>query len=167
MRRLSVYSDVETNLDAILKLSEDIDWIPAPVGYKNPAGIVESKVDSSYRDAHLKPLKFLQQELFPQLENYVKNYTDERLSLKTFALVKYTEGQFFKEHYDGEGDRKLSIVIYLNDDYEGGEIYFRNQGLTIKPTKNSLVMFPPTENYLHESKPITSGTKYIIVSFWG
>ena len=88
--------------------------------------------------------------------------------MESFTLVRYTEGQFFVEHSDEvEGlNRKLSIVIYLNDDYEGGEIYFRNLNLTIKPRANSLVMFPSTEEFIHEAKPVLSGTKYAITSFW-
>jgi len=155
VRKLSVYQDVEIDLDAILKLSEDSEWFDAQIG--------------DVRDFSFRRLKQFQEIIFPQIKNYVEDCSDEPLEMESFTLIRYTEGQFFIEHSDDdieELERKLSIVIYLNDDYEGGEIYFRKQNLTIKPKANSLVAFPSTDEFVHEAKPITSGTKYIITSFW-
>jgi predicted 2-oxoglutarate/Fe(II)-dependent dioxygenase YbiX len=154
MSKLSLHSNVEIDFDSILKLSEDFEWFDAQVG--------------DVRDFSFRRLKQLQEIIFPQIHKYVEDFSDEPLEMESFTLLRYTEGQFFTEHSDEVGgtNRKLSIVIYLNDDYEGGEIYFRKQNLTIKPKANSLVAFPPTDEFVHEAKPIASGTKYIITSFW-
>jgi Rps23 Pro-64 3,4-dihydroxylase Tpa1-like proline 4-hydroxylase len=154
VRKLSVYQNVAIDLDAIMKLSEDSEWFDAQVG--------------DVRDFSFRRLKQFQEIIFPQIKNYVEDCSDEPLEMESFTLLRYTEGQYFTEHSDevGGNNRKLSIVIYLNDDYEGGEIYFRKQNLTIKPKANSLVAFPSTEEFVHEAKPIASGTKYIITSFW-
>lgn len=167
--KIVVYLDVEVELAKVLSLAENLEWIDALVGGRF-VGMDEMAIalEPSIRDASLKKLKDLQEAIFPELKNYVADYINDDLVMDSFALVKYTEGQFFKEHSDGgEGvNRKLSIVIYLNDDYEGGEIYFRNQNLTMKPRAKSMVMFPSTDDFLHEAKPVISGTKYAIVSFW-
>lgn len=56
-----------------------------------------------------------------------------------------------------------STVVYLNDDYEGGEIYFPNQGVTIKPKAGSMVLFPSGgHEYFHGVEPIKHGNRYTI-----
>lgn len=56
---------------------------------------------------------------------------------------------------------EYSSVIYLNDEYEGGEIYFPKQNFSIKPEKYSAIFFPGNDyDYLHGVKEITSGKRY-------
>ena len=69
--------------------------------------------------------------------------------------------------YDGNTDLAFSMVEYLNDDYEGGEISFPNHNITIKPEKGSLIMFPSQDPFVHEVKPIISGDRYMsTISLW-
>lgn len=92
-----------------------------------------------------------------------------KLDLRNIPLKKYNTGQGMGPHYDGQdGDTNLrySMVTYLNDDYEGGELHFRNQNITIKPKAGSLVLFPSQQPYEHESKPVTKGEKYMFTSHW-
>ena len=91
------------------------------------------------------------------------------LDLSHVSLNRYDSGQGMGPHYDGQdGDSNLkySFVTYLNDDYDGGEINFPNQNLTIKPKAGSLVMFPSQKPYIHESKPVLSGVKYMYTTHW-
>lgn len=56
---------------------------------------------------------------------------------------------------------EYSSVIYLNDEYEGGNIYFPAQGFSIKPKKYSAIFFPGNDiKYLHGVSKITSGNRY-------
>ena len=92
-----------------------------------------------------------------------------KLDLSHVSLNRYDAGQGMGPHYDGQdGDSNLkySFVTYLNDDYEGGEIHFPNQNVTIKPKSGSLVMFPSQKPYIHESKPVLSGVKYMYTTHW-
>ncbi len=82
-----------------------------------------------------------------------------------FRIYKYTEGQRFKMHRDGSYERNenecslFSFLIYLNDDFEGGETYFES-GITIKPQQgNALIFYHPLK---HEGKSLISGTKYVL-----
>jgi predicted 2-oxoglutarate/Fe(II)-dependent dioxygenase YbiX len=50
--------------------------------------------------------------------------------------------------------------MYLNDNYEGGEIEFVNSGIKIKPEAGSIIFFPSNFLYVHEVHPITSGFRY-------
>jgi len=60
----------------------------------------------------------------------------------------------------------LSGLFYLNDDYEGGELYFPNQGIEFKPKPAAGYFFPGDMNYIHGVKEITSGIRYVIPFFW-
>jgi len=90
------------------------------------------------------------------------------------GLVKWEVGDVQHPHADGENKneehpffwRNFGCVLYLNDDYEGGEIYFPNQNIELKPKPNTLVFFPGTLEYLHGVKSITNGVRYTLTSFW-
>ena len=60
----------------------------------------------------------------------------------------------------------VSSIFYLNDDYEGGEIFFPNQSLTIKPTSNKLISFPGDIDFMHGVNKIMSGIRYTMTIFW-
>jgi hypothetical protein len=101
-------------------------------------------------------------------ERYFKglgiNGNDYQLDLNTIPIKEWYEGQSMGPHFDGQdGNTNLafSLVAYLNDDYEGGEIHFPNQNITIKPKAGSLIIFPSQEPFIHEVKTITSGTRYM------
>jgi hypothetical protein len=86
-----------------------------------------------------------------------------------FGIKKYDTGQELGPHadqYDGNTKLRYSLVAYLNDDYEGGELAFANQNVIIKPSAGSIVIFPSSEPYLHESRKLISGTKYMCPGFW-
>lgn len=84
-----------------------------------------------------------------------------------YNLLKYSGGQHYKSHYDGGSDtgRCISALIYLNNDFEGGEIEFVNFGFKIKPEPGMLVLFPSNYAYSHIAHPVTSGTKYALVTW--
>lgn len=87
-------------------------------------------------------------------------------SYEAFNFVKYEgAGTHFKIHADHGPTyvTTVSIVVYLNDDYEGGEIWFPRFGLTHKPKAGDVVVFPSTYIYEHASQDMISGTKYSVV----
>jgi predicted 2-oxoglutarate/Fe(II)-dependent dioxygenase YbiX len=83
------------------------------------------------------------------------------------SLLRYSDGQKFETHYDGGSASKriISPILYLNDDYAGGEIEFVNFNIKIKPKAGSLIVFPSNYAYRHIAHPVTSGTKYAIVTW--
>lgn len=86
---------------------------------------------------------------------------------ETFNFVKYDgPGTHFRVHADHGPTYvcTVSVVVYLNDDYEGGEIWFpRMDGLVIKPKAGDIVVFPSTYIYEHASQEMISGVKYAVV----
>jgi predicted 2-oxoglutarate/Fe(II)-dependent dioxygenase YbiX len=58
------------------------------------------------------------------------------------------------------------VLLYLNDDYEGGEITFRNSKITFKPKPGSVLFFPSNFLYVHEVAPITKGPRYALPNWY-
>jgi len=97
-----------------------------------------------------------------------KPYRDIAGVVDSYYAIRYSETQEYKVHCDqGPGvNRSVSAVFYLNDNYEGGEIYFPNQEITLKPKAGDLILFPSSFTHAHASLPVQTGTKYAIVSWW-
>jgi hypothetical protein len=95
------------------------------------------------------------------------------------ALVRWLPGNLQMPHADKElheGDNAgkpndfpwydIATIMYLNDDYEGGELYFPNQGIQFKPKRGAAYFFPGDMNYIHGITKIESGTRYTCPFFW-
>jgi len=81
----------------------------------------------------LDEAKYLFSEIFDGMRKVCEDYAqkvndDSKIILMTdTAIKKYMTGTFMGSHFDQqEGDRRLrySLVMYLNDDYQGGELSF-------------------------------------------
>lgn len=60
----------------------------------------------------------------------------------------------------------LGTVFYLNEDYEGGELFFPLQNIKFKPKARAAYFFPGDKNYIHGVTKVTSGTRYTAPFFW-
>jgi len=102
-------------------------------------------------------------------------------------VVKYEKGGYYREHYDTfnendditrefyrqGGHRVLNILIYLNENFEGGTTRFPRLYLDIRPKKNSGLIFYLLDKQqknchpkaLHAGMPVTEGEK-IIANIW-
>ena len=86
-------------------------------------------------------------------------------------LLKYSHGGKYETHTDHHlnSPRHLSIIMNLNDNYEGGDLVFTDQKekeiKRLKLGKGSIVFFPSNFMYPHSIQPITKGTRYSIVSW--
>lgn len=115
---------------------------------------------------------FFDKDLERNLWERVQSFVPEKMGVyrafglnEMFRIYRYTQGQRFKMHRDGSYERNdkecsfLSFIIYLNDDFEGGETEFRKLE-TIIPVKGTALIFQ--HPYRHEGKEIISGTKYVL-----
>lgn len=122
-------------------------------------GLAEKELESIYNDSY-------EAQLAP-VEDYRAMFNIAPLKYwEAFNFVKYNAGQHFQVHSDHGYSYicTLSSVGYINDDYEGGELYFDKFNLKIKPKAGDLYLFPSSYIYSHASLPVTSGTKYAIVT---
>lgn len=102
------------------------------------------------------------------LDHYEKSYNIKMNYMEAINFVKYGVGQHFQVHADHGFSYicTVSSVMYLNDDYEGGELWFPNFDLKIKPEYGDIVMFPSTYIYAHAALPVISGVKYSAVTMF-
>jgi predicted 2-oxoglutarate/Fe(II)-dependent dioxygenase YbiX len=103
----------------------------------------------------------------PVVQDYSRIHNINNLQYwEAFNFIKYGPGQHFKEHHDHgfSYNCTVSLVAYPNDDYEGGELFFRLQGLTLKPEAGDLFVFPSNFMYPHQAMPVHSGIKHSIVT---
>jgi hypothetical protein len=166
---------LESNLDG----SKQYSWQGAMVTNSAEAdtsarNALDFKFDSKGlgpRNPDNSDLLDMHQEIFNEMYKCVSDYGRYwgvgMHSFEAFNFVKYEgKGTHFKIHADHGPTyvSTVSIVIYLNDDYEGGEIYFpRLDNLKIKPKAGDIVVFPSIFIYEHASEEMINGTKYAVV----
>ena len=102
----------------------------------------------------------------PAVEDYSIRHGIQLNYWEAFNFIKYGKDQHFQEHSDHGYSyvSVLSSVGYLNDDYEGGELYFPKFNLKIKPEAGDLYLFPSSFIYSHVAMPVKNGTKYSVVT---
>ena len=61
--------------------------------------------------------------------------------------------------------RIFAYIIYLNDDFTGGETEFLHKNIRITPKKGTLVIFPANYTHTHRGNPPLTGEKYILTSW--
>ena len=100
-------------------------------------------------------------------------------------VLKYSPNGILGEHNDNDTNYRvvdgqryptsrpqaiyqvLACIIYLNDSFEGGEMYFPYANVEYKPVKGDLVFFP--QNYVgtHGVRRITAGERYLYLANFG
>ena len=106
----------------------------------------------------------------------VNDYIEQNNKIKiqeytNFRINCYDTGGFMKEHIDNihhshgqkQGYPHLTSLIFLNDDYEGGE--FTLCGEPLEKKKGSAVVFPSNFMFPHEVKKVISGIRYSIMTW--
>lgn len=103
-----------------------------------------------------------------------------RKQLRSFErpeVLRYRAGGHYVPHADADTwskstfqwsrtlDRDISLLLYFNDGYEGGELVFPNFGFSVSPRKGLLVAFPSDHRYAHTAIDVKSGVRYAIVSW--
>ena len=100
-------------------------------------------------------------------------------NIEPLQLLKYNKNGKYKFHYDFfnpdkegkyiNGQRKTTILVYLNEPKNGGETYFPKLNLKIKPKKYRAIMWnnctkdgKTDKRTLHSGEPLKKGVKYAL-----
>ena len=165
-------------IEVINKASLDIAFSPSKT-ITDPKDTTEQSIRTSYGlsiskyanvDEYISLVNSRCSDLISSaLKHYAELFEIEQeiKDIKKYTLLRYSVGQQYYRHYDGgtESARSISVLIYLNDDYEGGEIEFPNFKTKIKPKAGMMILFPSNYAYAHIAHPIVSGEKYAIVTW--
>jgi predicted 2-oxoglutarate/Fe(II)-dependent dioxygenase YbiX len=152
----------------------------------NKSGNTKFSVDKKVRDTQMIDLEDIASEIIDLYRNVVTNvinpfYEFEVKDSELPQLLHYGIDGHYMPHCDGESlwkppgnepliwrkstDRDLSTVLFLNDEFEGGDFVFPELKVRVRPEPGMLVCFPSTHEYLHGVEPVTKGTRYSIVNW--
>jgi hypothetical protein len=181
---IAVYEEVwpenQTTIEEVVSLTSDIY---SNIRFSPSQTNGDAEFHQSIRTSHglsitgsariNETMRQINNKCYELVSSAVHNYKgifkiEEDISdIEPYGLLRYSGGENYKFHYDGNTDskRSISVLIYLNDDYEGGEIEFPNFTIKIKPKAGTLILFPSNYAYGHIAHPVTSGTKYVIATW--
>lgn len=115
---------------------------------------------------------FLKEKINNKL-NQIFDYKGYEINLETeFQFTKYNEGDYYQWHTDSSktgqySERHCSIVIQLNDEYEGGNLQIKNRNNkteTLKKGKGNMYVF--LSNIRHRVDEVNKGTRYSLVNWF-
>jgi hypothetical protein len=118
--------------------------------YNGQREIFDESIKQKMKELDAKIKLFLSKTYFASHGfNVVKfNWT------RPLELIRWQVGSTLGKHSDGSSDPenfpliKIGTLIYLNNDYDGGELVFNDYDIIIKPDPGDLVIFP--NHYMHE-----------------
>lgn len=126
--------------------------------------ITQNWEDKNYNILNTK----IQDRIYKRLNNLVK-IEDPELVLSGFATIqRMQEGVELKSHTDQDTDPSIryATILYLNEEYNDGEIFFPKLNIELKPKPRSLLLFPGTKQYEHGVKHVGAGPiRYVLVGF--
>jgi hypothetical protein len=121
-------------------------------------------------DYYASEMKDIANRLYSSLQKAFDHYTtviypfasrNIKAREHSIHLLKYGKTGHLPAHQDqGISSRVLSSVMYLNDDYVGGDIEFKQSNVRIKPEAGSIIFFPSNFLYVHEVHEVTDGFRY-------
>jgi hypothetical protein len=127
------------------------------------------EITKDWDDKNLSISKhYISNVIYNRLNNLIRN-ANKSLELSGFATIqRMQEGVELKSHTDQHTDPSIQYasIIYLNDNYNAGEIFFENLGINIKPSAGSLLLFPGNDEHEHGVRHVKKGPiRYVLVGF--
>ncbi len=152
----------------VRKLDHVSSWQPARVNkMADQSGMKLRSACSMPLSKVTELMPFIKDRLYQAIRQFKNQYSlQESLKTGECELIRYIPGDFVRLHADqasGHEDREYSILVYLNDDYEGGETVFPMEDLTVRPRAGQMIIFP--SKLIHESTELKSGIKYVALVF--
>lgn len=119
-------------------------------------------------------------DFFKNLEENIKKAVEKtrgkEVKSVSYHAQKWITGAFAGFHsdntpldtpeYNAFERSKWAAFLYLNDDFVGGELNFRDHEILIKPRAGMLATFAGGHHNIHEVYTIEDGTRFTVGSFW-
>jgi predicted 2-oxoglutarate/Fe(II)-dependent dioxygenase YbiX len=150
--------------------------VPAGILSEGGVTVAETRRTEHLRAADVDPS--LREAVRAAFHGYVRNHFQRALAwFEDPVILRYGVGGEYLPHADAYNwspeenawrrvvDRDFSLLIYLNDDFEGGALEFKYFDYKIAPRAGLMVALPSDWRYAHAAHPVTKGQKLSIVSF--
>jgi 2OG-Fe(II) oxygenase superfamily len=127
------------------------------------------EITQNWNDKNLQITEYPVTSVIHQRVNSLVQKIDSSLELGGFGTMQRMQKKVqLKSHTDQHTDPSIryATILYLNDDYVDGELFFENLDIQLKPKPGSLLVFPGTEKYEHGVRFVGDGPiRYVIVGF--
>lgn len=164
------YKNYKEFYKEVLKIPDQAKWVPLEeeeAEKRNASYFLIEEKNTKIYEFFLDINQCINTKLSEVLNKTFINQWDLNKYNSIGEIIKYEKGGVLKPHRDmihnSQELYSFSTVFYLNDDFEGGETFFSEKNIFIKPQSNSLSIFP--SNLWHCSTAIINGTKLVYSSF--
>lgn len=178
---INVYDDVfpEKVLNKLLKVCKNLTWKEGEVG--------QGEINKKVRKVNICDIGPFSESMTKVhwfyiikdiIANTVSRYIEQNKiktiysnGIESIQFLKYQSSDHYAWHYDHapQMSRTLSCIIFLNEDYEGGELCFRNPNGTnefkIEKKRNRIIIWPSCFLFPHSVAPVKNGERYSIVAW--
>lgn len=167
-------------LHTIKNFITDVDCFDILNRYKTelqlkPALVMDNKLSDKRKSsiAFVNGIESIDGKLKDTLKNLIQIKGFEVTGLGPYQFTEYKVGEYYDWHTDSSPtddeykDRFCSIVIQLNDEYEGGYLQLKDESgdNTIQLDKGIGTMYIFYSNIRHRVMPVTSGVRYSLVNW--
>jgi len=165
---IAQYDNWLTDDDIAIILSKDFEFVAGRV--RKADGSLQT---DPIRQCQTHRIEYGNDPYFDLLTQRVADFfcVSNLMCVEPFPLMKYNPGDYFDWHTDLTGgfamQRTATMIMYLNDDFEGGRTCFLNPAIQIQPRRGSALVYyyTPTEPLMHCGEAVISGTKFILNAF--
>lgn len=127
------------------------------------------EITQNWQDKNLNIAHYsFQKDLYDRLNKLVQ-VANDKIELSGFATIqRMQEGVKLTAHTDQDTDPSIryAAILYLNDEYVDGELFFPNKDLTLRPKPGEMLIFPGDKEHEHGVKHVGPGPiRYVLVGF--
>lgn len=127
------------------------------------------EITQNWVDKNLNIGNLPEQKIFYNRLNEWVAKANPDLQLSGLATIQRMQaGVELKAHTDQHTDPSIryATILYINDDYNDGELFFKNLGIKLRPKPKTLLIFPGNESYEHGVEFVSDGPiRYVLVGF--
>ena len=135
----------------------------------------EGRLDDKIRDAHSCSIPHLAEDMVVHaVTRCIATATGTPwINGEPLNILKYTPGQQYRPHHDGTGADNVSVrektaLIWLNDQFEGGETDFPRIKVRVRGSVGDMLVFSNVhangefdQRMIHAGLPVTEGVKWM------
>lgn len=127
------------------------------------------EITQNWVDKNLNIKHHEEQQVFYKRLSDIIDSSFPGLELSGLATIQRMQpGVELKSHTDQHTDPSIryATIIYINDDYKAGELFFPNLDISLRPNPGDMLFFPGDEEHEHGVKHVAEGPiRYVIVGF--
>jgi hypothetical protein len=127
------------------------------------------EITQNWSDKNLNIRHHSEQKVFYDRLSSMVDKSNSLLMLSGLSTIQRMQpGVELKSHTDQHTDPsiKYATIVYINDDYADGELFFSNLNISLKPNPGDLLFFPGDEKHEHGVRHVGEGPiRYVVVGF--